>query len=57
MVYTIKEIAEMYAEEFETSTLDEEWAATAYTEAFAHTDQIDYAEFAEQLRQALKIIA
>jgi hypothetical protein len=57
MVYTIKEIAEMYAEEFGTTALDEEWAATAYTEAFAHTGQIEYAEFAEQLRQAIKSLA
>jgi hypothetical protein len=57
MVYTIKEIAEMYAEEFGAADLDEEWAATAYTEAFANAGEVEYAEFADQLRQAIKGLA
>ena len=55
MDYTIQELAEMYFEEFGSRKLDDEWAGTAYLE-YVDMDIVEYADFAEQMRQALAAI-
>ena len=55
MDYTIQELAEMYFEEFGSRKLDDEWAGTAYLEC-VDMDIVEYADFAEQMRQALAAI-
>jgi len=50
----VQALAEQYLEEFGTLNLDDEWAGAAYTECFTRKESIEYPQFAEHLRIALR---